>query len=163
MISEISAKHLSQAGWYEGRKIDITDQVKLLENFGYTVFDAAKKFIEEYGELDITDQYIGYKNRLGIQHHTTCIKKLFFYNKKFDLDKNVGENTIPVLLLCDEVYVYISESGKFYRDVGLLYESSDELWDSIYTENGVLILTWDKILNGEKQIKRKQITKKYII
>lgn len=163
MISEISAKHLSKAGWYEGRKIDITDNVKFLESLGYYVFDAAKKFMEEYGELEITDEYIGYKNKIYADQHTTCIKKLFYTPQKYDLDDKVGENTIPVLMEYYEVYVYIAESGKFYRDVGLLYENSDELWDSIYTENGVFILSWDKILKGEKQIKRKQVIKKYII
>ena len=163
MISEITAKHLSKAGWYEGRKIDIKNQVFFLENLGYDVFDSAKLFMERYGELDITNEYIGYKNKVCSEHHTTCIKKLFWDNKKYDLDEKVKEKNIPVLIQCDEVFIYISESGKFYRDVGLLYENSDELWDAMYTENGVFVLTWDKIAAGEKSIKRKQVIKNYIL
>ena len=163
MISEISAKHLTSAGWYEGRKINITENVRYLEELGYSVFDSAKKFMEEYGELDITDKYIGHNEKIFSEHHTTCLKDLFYNNKKFDLDVLVGEMTIPVLLECDEVYIYISESGKFYRDAGLLYENSDELWDSLYTENGVFILKWNKIIAGEKRVKRKRHVKKYVI
>lgn len=57
---------------------------------GYSVFDSAKKFMEEYGELDITDKYIGHNEKIFSEHHTTCLKDLFYNNKKFDLDVLVG-------------------------------------------------------------------------
>ena len=49
---------LVRAGWFENRKIDITDYVKILESAGYEVFDAARKFLEEFGELNIIPKYI---------------------------------------------------------------------------------------------------------
>ncbi|MDE5742618.1 MAG: SUKH-3 domain-containing protein [Oscillospiraceae bacterium] len=116
MLNEIAKQQLKKAGWYDGRKIDITEQVKFLENLGYEVFDAAKKFMEEYGELDICDRFIGYKNSIGKSHNTTCIKDLFAHIpnreiEKYDLDEEVGQKTIPVVIFSDQVYIYLRMGG----------------------------------------------------
>ncbi len=155
MISEESKKHLIRAGWYEGRKIDITEQVEYLESHGYEVFDAAKKFMEVYGELDIIDPYIA-SGRVREEHHSTCIKDLIYINNyknenDYRIEKLSGEKVVPAIRIEDELYLYISESGKFYEYRGLYRESSDELWDSMYTEDGMLPLTWKDIAEGKKR------------
>lgn len=156
MLNEVAAAQLKKAGWYEGRKIDITEQVKFLENLGYEVFDAAKKFMEEYGELDICDRFIGYKNSIGESHHTTCIKDLFYAHpirgiEKYDIDEEVGQKTIPVVIFSGEVYVYVAEDGKFYNDRGLKSCNNDELWNDNYGDVSHFLLKWDEIAEGKQR------------
>ena len=148
MLIEKAKQQLEKAGWYEGRKIDISEQVKFLESLGYEVFDAARKFMEEYGELDIYDKYMFYGS-LSTEHHTTCIKEILWFNKKSNLDEKVGQKTIPVLVLCDEVYIFISEDGKFYVDRGLRCENSDDLWNDEYGDVGHFVLYWHEIAEGK--------------
>lgn len=49
MLNEIAEQQLRKAGWYPGRKVDISDQIDFWESLGYQTFDAAVKFMEEYG------------------------------------------------------------------------------------------------------------------
>ncbi|MCH5349757.1 MAG: SUKH-3 domain-containing protein [Oscillospiraceae bacterium] len=149
MLIEKAKQQLEKAGWYEGRKIDITEQEKFLEDLGYEVFDAAKRFMEEYGELEIYDRYLGYENTIFEHHHTTCIKRILLDNEKFDLDKEVGKKTIPVLIRSGEVCVFISEDEKFYVYMGLMCENSDELWNDYYGDVAHFVLTWKEIAEGK--------------
>lgn len=153
MLNEVAKQQLEKAGWYEGRKIDITEQVKFLENLGYEVFDAAKKFMEEYGELDINDKSM-FMGKVHIDHHTTCIKDLFVHIpnreiEKYDIDEKVGQKTVPVVIFSEQVYVYISEAGNFYNNRGLKACNSDELWNDKYGDTSHFILMWDEIAEGK--------------
>ena len=111
MLIEKAKQQLGKAGWYEGRKIDISEQIEFLESLGYEVFDAAREFMERYGELDITDksytEYKGDKYHIHEEHHTTCIKDILWENMRYNLDEEVGKKTIPVFVYYDEVYIYI--------------------------------------------------------
>lgn len=159
MLNEVAKQQLKKAGWYEGRKIDITEQVKFLESLGYEVFDAAKKFMEEYGELDIRDRFVGYKDSTIVEaHNSTCIKDLFVHVpnkeiKKYDLDEEVGQKTIPVFILHDEICYFISEDGKFYTHSGLASENSDEFLNTMYGEIKYFIHTWYEISEGKPRRK----------
>ena len=42
MLLEETKKVLKDAGWYEGRKIDISKHVEFLEDMGYEVFEEYK-------------------------------------------------------------------------------------------------------------------------
>ena len=153
MLIEKAKQQLEKAGWYEGRKIDISEQVRFLESLGYEVFDAARKFMEEYGELDITDksysEYKGDKYHIREDHHTTCIKEILWFNKKSDLDEKVRQKTIPVVVFSDEEYMFISEDGKFYIDIGLCCENSDDLWNDQYGDVDHFVLRWKEIAEGK--------------
>ena len=48
-------KILKAAGWYEGRKIDISEQLKLYEECGFEVFDILSRFLEEFDGLHFDD------------------------------------------------------------------------------------------------------------
>ncbi|MBD5140312.1 MAG: hypothetical protein HDT25_02690 [Ruminococcus sp.] len=153
MLNEVAKQQLKKAGWYEGRKIDITEQVKFLESLGYEVFDAAKKFMEEYGELDIYDKYL-FMGELSQKHHTTCIKDLFYEHpmrgiEKYDIDEEVGQKTIPVAIFSDQVYIFISEDGWLYNDRGLKACNNAELWNDNYGDTSHFILLWDEIAEGK--------------
>ena len=58
MLTDIAKQQLRKAGWYEGRKIDLTKYEKAYAEVGCKLFPAARKFLEEYGDLDIQDKYI---------------------------------------------------------------------------------------------------------
>ena len=58
MLIEIAKQQLRKAGWYEGRKIDLTKYEEEYAKLGCELFPAASKFLEEYGDLDIQDKYI---------------------------------------------------------------------------------------------------------
>ena len=52
-MKETTIEILKKAGWYPNRKIDITDLVVNYEKRGFEMFSEAKKFLQEYGLLDI--------------------------------------------------------------------------------------------------------------
>ncbi|MDE6035763.1 MAG: SUKH-3 domain-containing protein [Ruminococcus sp.] len=51
-ISENTYRKLKEAGWYEGRKIDISGLVKECEKDGVFLTEPQKRFIEEFGGLE---------------------------------------------------------------------------------------------------------------
>ena len=53
MLSGKTKKDLTNAGWFEGRKIDVTKHIKVLKEEGYNINDMIIKFVEEYGELNV--------------------------------------------------------------------------------------------------------------
>lgn len=164
MLNEIAEQQLRKAGWYPGRKVDISDQIEFWESLGYQTFDAAVKFMEEYGKLHITDKYIfTVMNSLSEVSHTTFVSEILeFYNEwderdkfEFNLFGNVKEKILPVLKIEEMVVYFIGESGAFYCDEGLKAENSEVLWNEYY---GSYIgaasgwcLTWDKIETGEQR------------
>ncbi|MFW2503367.1 SUKH-3 domain-containing protein [Clostridium diolis] len=78
---------LVRAGWFENRKIDITDYVKILESAGYEVFDAVRKFLEEFGELNIIPKYIDSFGEEDYEEHSTCLEDINYlckYNTNYD-------------------------------------------------------------------------------
>ena len=91
MLDNKAKKLLKKAGWYEGRKIDITNYVRSLEDSGYEVFDAAREFLEEYGELEFVLNY-EFEGEIRSDEHSTEFKELnFYYGHHSDYDEKVGE------------------------------------------------------------------------
>ena len=143
---------LEKAGWYEGRKIDITKQVEFLEQEGYEVFDAAKKFMEKYGELNIKATYIDFQGEEDYDEHSTEYEELkFYYGHHSNYDEKVGEKTIPVCELFNgEFIVCISESGKFFIDQGLYALDSDGFWNGQLGEFKGGFLSWVNYRAGKE-------------
>ncbi len=162
MLNEIAEQQLRKAGWYPGRKVDISDQIDFWESLGYQTFDAAVKFMEEYGKLRITDKYIfTVMNCFNQTNHTTFVTDILeFYNEyteqekfEFNLFGNVNEKILPVLKIEEMVVYFIGESGSFYRDEGLIAENSEVLWNEYYGSytGGIsgCYLTWNEMDRGE--------------
>ncbi|AVP61229.1 SUKH-3 domain-containing protein [Clostridium sporogenes] len=144
MLEEKVKKILARAGWFENRKIDITNQVKILENAGYEVFDAAKKFMEEFGELNIVAKYIDAFEEEDYDEHTTCYKEMqYYYERNTNYNEKVGEPTIPICeLYSGEYIVCISESGKFFISEGMRAKDTCDFWNSILGEYKGGFLRW---------------------
>ena len=155
MLEDRTKKLLKKAGWYEGRKIDITKQVEYLEKAGYEVFEAARNFMEEFGELTIRAKYIGFQEKESYDEHSTKYDELSFYCEDCDnYDENAGVKTIPICeLFKGEFVVCLSDSGNFFKDQGIRAEGSDNFWNGILGEYKCGFLDWEDYKAG-KELKR---------
>ncbi|WP_242227416.1 SUKH-3 domain-containing protein [Bacillus cereus group sp. BfR-BA-01315] len=143
-ISNKTIEELKKAGWYEGRKIDISENVKFFEERGFEVFESAKKFMEEFGELRINVEKI-WPDGLVISKHTTCIKEVIgvLDSSCFGLENFIDDKVIPIGSLYNfEIDLYISESGRIFESTGWAGENALEALDNIFREKGTVI--WDK-------------------
>ncbi|PQZ49972.1 hypothetical protein CQZ94_26140 [Bacillus sp. MYb209] len=144
-ISNKTIEELKKAGWYEGRKIDISENVKFLEERGFEVFESAKKFMEEFGELRINVEKIRSDGSKKISKHTTCIKEVIgvLDSLCFGLENFIDDKVIPVGSLYNfEIDVYISESGRIFESIGWTGENALDALDNIILEKGTVI--WDE-------------------
>lgn len=168
MLSELAKQQLRKAGWYEGRKIDVTKYEEKLRKEGYELFPAARKFLEEFGDLYIADKYEALDVKKGY-----CIKEsrieLPYCCGCPQVEEKVKQLTGQRILMvgaidCGEIYIYISEDGKFYTDwynSGLLAENSEQLWNEYYGEDygGA---TWDDLAAGKGRTMKKKWVEKYL-
>lgn len=155
MLLDETMKVLKGAGWYEGRKIDISEHIKFLEDMGYEVFDSLKLWLEEFGDLKIVledelfdDELFDDEDDDNTIEYSTCIREIIGrYNKNVNVDKEAEEKTIPVAEIDNkEILVYISESGKFYTYEGLFNSNTDNFLNSTFAhEHCERPLTWREI------------------
>ncbi|MED1093683.1 SUKH-3 domain-containing protein [Bacillus paramycoides] len=144
-ISNKTIEELKKAGWYEGRKIDISENVKFLEERGFEVFESAKKFMEEFGELQFNVEKIRSDGSKKISKHTTCIKEVIgvLDSLCFGLENFIDDKVIPVGSLYNfEIDLYISESGRIFEATGWAGDTVLEAFDNIILEKGTMI--WGK-------------------
>ncbi|MDI6533840.1 SUKH-3 domain-containing protein (plasmid) [Bacillus mycoides] len=143
-ISNKTIEELKKAGWYEGRKIDISENVKFLEERGFEVFESAKKFMEEFGELRINVEKI-WPDGLFISKHTTCIKEVIgvLDSSCFGLENFIDDKVIPIGSLYNfEIDLYISESGRMFKSIGWVGDNVLEALENVILEKETVI--WDK-------------------
>lgn len=150
MLFDETKKILEEAGWYEGRKIDISEHIKFLEDRGYEVFDALKKWLEEFGDLKIVlkDEPFDDEDDDYTTEYSTCIREIIGgYERNMNQDEKAEEKTIPVAEIANnEILAYISESGKFYTYEGLLNSNTDNFWNGRFGKTRVeRPLTWREI------------------
>ncbi len=133
----------------------------MLENAGYEVFDAAKKFIEEFGELEIIAKYIDSLGEEDCAEHSTCSKDISYCCKYHtNYDKEVGERTIPICKLYKGEYnVCISESGKFFISQGMWAIDAIDFWNGLFGAYKGGFLSWVDYKAG-KEFKQSQYKNK---
>ncbi|EPY6471524.1 SUKH-3 domain-containing protein [Clostridium sporogenes] len=143
MLEEKVIKLLKKAGWYENRKIDITEQIKCFEDNGYEMFDAARDFLEQYGNLKFILQY-EFRGKIKEDIHSTCYEDMkYYYKRNTNYNEKVGEQTIPICeLYSGEYIVCISESGKFFISEGMRAKDTCDFWNSILGEYKGGFLRW---------------------
>lgn len=128
-MNEKSKEILKEAGWYEGRNIDIDDIVRYCEEGGYGVFPKAKEFFKEFGNIIIKKD--------GYNYHVFDLKKVFArgqYNGCLSevISEVIGEKVLLIGNIYGSMFdLYISESGKIYDDHACLGENIYEAWDCI--------------------------------
>lgn len=148
-ISQITMDVLISAGWHQGRKINIEPVVKLLESRGFEVYPAVKKFLEEFGMLEIRQQRQNYPLSKNDLHHTwpdRALGELYTKDSFSEYDILAGEGLVLIgMVFDDSLPLFVSESGKLYCDMGKL---GDDVWNGWET---VLFYgrpqTWDGLRN----------------
>ena len=171
MLIEIAKQQLRKAGWYEGRKIDLT---KYEEAFGCELFPAARKFLEEYGDLDIQDKYISTATYENGDHFIVINRSLIdvaycCYPRDLELEKMVDELFHQKILRVGaidhgNIDIYISEDGRFFvnwYNYGLWAENSDQLWNEYYGEEYGRA-SWEDLKAGKGRTMFKKKVKKYL-
>lgn len=147
-ISNKTIEILKNSGWYEGRRIDISENVKFLEERGFEVLESAKSFMEEFGELRINVERIRKDGSKKISKHSTCIKESvgILDSSFFTLSEYVDEKVMLIgELYNEEIRLFISESGRIFDSIGWVGDSIWEAFDNIINEKGAIV--WDKF-NG---------------
>ena len=160
MLIDIAKQQLRKAGWFEGRKIDVSHYEKRFTELGYEFFPAARSFLEEFGDLYIKDKYwsISVKNTVTVNESTTELMYLDEYTFS-DCDtfiENVGQKVVPAAIIDYlNIEIFISEDGKFYEhpncysDGGLRAENSDQFWNEYYGTEERGWASWDELKAGK--------------
>ena len=158
MLTKLAKQQLMKAGWYEGRRIDISDFIKKSEEEGNYLFPTAKKFFEEFGELNIVDKVVDDEGNIDINDSMVMLnvpRRNIFGN--WAIEKNLNQKVILVLALNHyEIPIYIAEDGKFYTlwyGGGLWANDSDQLWNEYYADMSGCVC-WEYLEKGVvKEIK----------
>lgn len=139
-ISENVLKALTTAGWFEGREIDTTGIEQYLIKSGYEVFPTVKKFLKEFGMIEIVVDKPENQGNKQDRSHTNPEKAISNYYTKGSFEqeeKFAGEKLVPVGQIRNEYQLLlISESGKVYCDTGKLGDNAWEAWETIINRNG---------------------------
>ena len=162
MLTDIAKQQLRKAGWYEGRKIDLTKYEEEYAKIGCEMFPAARKFLEEYGNLHFYDKGY-YINESSTELVYCCGHR---DRKLEELVENLfGQKLLKVGLVdCGNIYIFISEDGRFFvnwHSVGLWAENSDQLWNEYYGEDYGWA-TWNDLKAGKGRTMFKKEIEKYL-
>lgn len=174
MLTDIAKQQLRKAGWYEGRKIDLTKYEEAYAKLGCEMFPAARKFLEEYGDLDIQDKYISTATYENGDHFIVLNRSLIDvaycrYPRDLELEKMVDELFHQKILRVGaidhgNIDIYISEDGRFFvnwYNYGLWAENSDQLWNEYYGEDYGWA-TWNDLKAGKGRTMFKKEIEKYL-
>lgn len=88
MLINIAKKQLRKAGWYEGRKIDLSKFEEEYAKLGCELFPAARNFLEEYGNLHFYDKYEDFDLRRGYGINETSTEVVYCCGRR---DKELEE------------------------------------------------------------------------
>ncbi len=120
MLIEIAKQQLQKAGWYEGRKIDVSHYEKMFTELGYEFFPAARRFLEEFGDLYINDKvkcdYIE-PGCICEDESSTELKQLSYFAAvdRKRMFKKVGQKTVPVAVVrYMSIVIHISKGRKIF-------------------------------------------------
>lgn len=118
-ISERTYRQLKEAGWYEGRKIDISGLIKECEKDGVFLTEPQKRFIEEFGGIDNFKVDYNYGVSIGDKRTHGLFINIFrdelrnlSDEKIIDIVDKHGENTVCIGIhgyWCDEIL--LTEKG----------------------------------------------------
>ena len=174
MLTDIAKQQLRKAGWYEGRKIDLTKYEEAYAEVGCKLFPAARKFLEEYGDLDIQDKYISTATYENGDHFIVINRSLIdvaycCYPRDLELEKMVDELFHQKILRVGaidhgNIDIYISEDGRFFVNWyfdGLWAENSDQLWNEYYGEEYGRA-SWEDLKAGKGRTMFKKEIEKYL-
>ncbi|MDE6591897.1 MAG: SUKH-3 domain-containing protein [Oscillospiraceae bacterium] len=172
MLIEIAKQQLRKAGWYEGRKIDVSHYEKMFTELGYEFFPAARRFLEEFGDLYINDReqcdYIE-PGWICVDESSTELEQLSYWAAKdcTEMFKKVGQKVVLVALVKYlSIEIYISEDGRFFASDGVCpggywAENTDQFWNEYYGDESGRA-TWEEFKAGKGRTMRKRPQRQYL-
>ena len=153
-MNDKSKEILKEAGWYEGRKINIDYLISKCKKKNIGIFSSVENFLSEFGNIVI-------KSEDGYPYHE--FDEPIFYSEV--LSKTVGEPVMRVGIIEGHmINLYISKSGKVYDDQGILGNDIYEAWDCILDtipsiERKKRRKLWDEL--GLKEVHRENFEEYY--
>ncbi len=126
MLINIAKQQLRKAGWYEGRKVDLTEYEEGFSNQGCEFFSAAKKFLEEFGDLDIQDKYwSAYSDehrKKSILINRSIIDPIHCCFKPHEeLVERIGKKLFLLDLLTLVTYIFTFLKTENFIQIGIIY------------------------------------------
>jgi len=137
-------KILKAAGWYEGRKIDVSEQLKLYEECGFEVFDILPRFLEEFDGIHFDDIRTYEENREADYYSNKEIEKEHYFDIRYLLGWDliglensperkkkivnryrgikgyINEKYVPIGQTGNMEYtLYLTETGKIVSDISV--------------------------------------------
>ena len=170
MLTDIAKQQLRKAGWYEGRKIDLSKYEEAYAKIGCEMFPAARKFLEEYGDLHFYDKCEALDLKKGYYINESSTELVYCCSRRDnELEEMVenlfGQKTLRVGLIdCGNIYISISEDGRFFVNWyfnGLWAENSDQLWNEYYGEEYGRA-SWEDLKAGKGRTMYKKKAEKYL-
>jgi hypothetical protein len=154
-MNEESKAILEKEGWYEGRKIDITEMLKYYnnenmdeiyrKNLKLEVFPKAKEFLEEFGDIIIK----GKKHPYHIFDLGRAFKWKYYPKYAEEISILLNQKTLVIGMCSGGMnIIYIIESGQIYDSYGYLAKDIYEMWDSILEtipESEMPGRTWEQL------------------
>lgn len=126
---------LKKAGWYPGRKVDISNFEHQCQENGIELFDSAKRFLEEYIGID---RSVDFKSGHSCKEIGESSYRYSFFFISSPLDEITYEDEYEEILdFIEEDCFYLGESGYYNEAVvaigrsGKLYFKHDysyEVW-----------------------------------
>ncbi len=112
---------LEAAGWYEGRKIDVSYMIEEIDNTGYkTVSPYVFNFLQQFGNLLIEFQTPDNRTS-AVRINVEAVQELYV-EESLKLSKFTNDEIIPIGYIHYEAAIILisSKSGNFYMlsDVG---------------------------------------------
>ncbi len=130
---EVAKKKLIDSGWYEGRKIDISDLEKSLTEDGYVVSNTVRDFLEEFGLLKIS--FNNPKNNKFINTIYVDPRKTGVFKSVIDAyGRHCNTTMVPVADLPKHcMTICITEDGHFYGGYDdWLLKLGDDFFEALY-------------------------------
>ncbi|WP_297437263.1 SUKH-3 domain-containing protein [uncultured Clostridium sp.] len=161
-MNEKSQVILEEAGWYEGRKIDATEWCLYFKRGGIKYLESFRSFFEEFGLLDIKYKNVIFSEKKDDFYSEEQITipsadepvdiQNFSYDEKYEneeilvFQKIINEKLMRIGLFGKGNYnLFISESGKFYDDDGLLAENKNDLWDCLIEKDYTNAISYEEL------------------
>lgn len=141
---------LEKSGWYEGRKLDISEKLSKLEECGCVAFDKAIEFLQEFDELKISELPCFYDSSKDERHHChifdiNIMIKFLISQPKEERKKicerifnntNSTERTIWIGRMAGgEMELFITESGKIVTDIFIIGNTIEEGVSNLITRD----------------------------
>ena len=138
-ISERTYQKLHEAGWYEGRNVDISNIIKECEKHNVTLTQPQKEFLSEFAGIRSPDPYT---DRYGFfiadkENYDNWDCMFSYYSVFCDEEPPInGEDAICVGIYNRAyLYIFITPDGRLKNDYHFIGRTVMEGWELILSEN----------------------------